>query len=267
MFSSQFPEEILRFTEGLPFSEDTVGCSDSHVYLYPEMVLKVEHLHETSANEAQMLRWLDGRLPAPRILAHTVQNGTQYLLMTRIKGHMACSSEYLSNPKRLAALLADALHTLWQLDTADCPHTTTLSDRLAFDEAILHSGDKTALAKPISYRNHTFSSSYALYDWLKQNQPEETPVFSHGDFCLPNVFFSQDVLTGFLDLGQAGISDKNYDLALCYRSLWYNLAGIYGGTVYPDAEKNACLLFEALGIKPDFDILDYYILLDMIGEI
>ena len=50
------------------------------------------------------------------------------------------------------------------------------------------------------------------------------------------------------------------DIALCYRSLKHNFDGTYGGKVYEDF--NPELLFEKLGIEPDWDKLKYYILLD-----
>ncbi|MBQ8576896.1 MAG: aminoglycoside 3'-phosphotransferase [Clostridia bacterium] len=259
------PPEIVTLVGNLPFSENTVGMSDSHVLIYPDSVLKIEPVNPTSVREAQMLSWLDDRLPAPRVRCCVTENGIQYLLMTRLNGKIACDRDYLSAPRRLAGLLAEALETVWSLDVSGCPHTTTLDDRLAFDRRVLENGDEAALCAPIAYRGHRFPDAYRLYEWLLANRPTEHPAFSHGDFCLPNVFFSGDTLSGFLDLGQAGISDRAYDLALCLRSLWYNLAGVYGGAASPDAETDALLLFDALGIRPDFDVLDYYNLLDLIG--
>ncbi|MGN0355627.1 MAG: phosphotransferase [Muricoprocola sp.] len=31
---------------------------------------------------------------------------------------------------------------------------------------------------------------------------------SHGDFCLPNVFFKDGRVEGFIDLGDTGVGDK-----------------------------------------------------------
>ncbi len=261
------PGEIAAHVAGLPFSEDQTGMSDSRVLLYPDAVLKIENVNPTSTREKEMLLWLEGAscLRVPRIIACTEETGLQYLLMTKLSGVMACDASYLSTPVRLAESLAAALDSVRQVPWTHCPHRTTLDDRLAFDRHMLEIGNEAQLSAPVSYRGRTFPSSFALFEWLCANRPTEKTSFTHGDFCLPNVFFDETGVPGFLDLGQAGISDANYDLALCFRSLWYNYMGAWGGPSYPNPEKNAMLIFDALGIRPDFDVLDYYILLDMIG--
>ena len=100
-----------------------------------------------------------------------------------------------------------------------------------------------------------------MLKWLKENQPKNfEPVLSHGDFCLPNVFFNDDEFSGLIDLGGTGVADKYQDIALCYRSLKHNFGGVYGGKVYKDF--NPDLLFEKLGITPDWEKIRYYTLLD-----
>ncbi len=86
------------------------------------------------------------------------------------------------------------------------------------------------------------------------------PVFSHGDFCLPNIFLEDGQVAGFIDLGDASVSDKWRDIALCYRSLKHNFDGSYGGKVYEGF--NPDILFEKLGIEPDWEKIKYHILLD-----
>jgi kanamycin kinase/aminoglycoside 3'-phosphotransferase-3 len=57
-----------------------------------------------------------------------------------------------------------------------------------------------------------------------------------------------------------GIADKYQDIALCCRSLKKNLAGAYGGSVRGEIDDK--LLFDNLGIAPDYEKIRYYILLD-----
>ena len=89
-------------------------------------------------------------------------------------------------------------------------------------------------------------------------------VFSHGDFCLPNIFIREGRISGFVDLSDAGISDKWRDIALCWRSLKLNMDGSYGGKPHPDFDPDR--LFEALGMEPDRERIKYYLLLDEQNE-
>lgn len=111
-----------------------------------------------------------------------------------------------------------------------------------------------------TYGDSGFESPEALLSWLKDHQPNEDLVFSHGDFCLPNIFINQNRISAFIDLGRSGIADRYQDIALCYRSLKHNFSGVYSGIAYPGFDPE--MLFDELEITPDYDKIHYYILLD-----
>jgi kanamycin kinase/aminoglycoside 3'-phosphotransferase-3 len=172
-----------------------------------------------------------------------------YLLMTGAIGEMACSEKYLNNPESLVRLLAEGIKMLQAVDISGCPFDITLKrklnaarDRIEKGQVDMNNWEETNL----------FNSPKELYDYLVANQPKEEIVFSHGDYCLPNVFFSRGAVTGFIDLGRAGIADKWQDIALCVRSLEHNLK----------SKDYSDLLFEYLGIQPNYEKIKYYILLD-----
>ena len=52
---------------------------------------------------------------------------------------------------------------------------------------------------------------------------KEKKVFSHGDLCLPNIIIRNNKIVGFIDLGDASIRDKEYDVATILRSYEYNI--------------------------------------------
>ena len=70
-------------------------------------------------------------------------------------------------------------------------------------------------------------------------------------------------MTGYIDLGKAGIADKWCDIALCCRSFLHNYSGKYGGNeAYAYTDYDESLLFHELGITPNWEKIRYYILLD-----
>ena len=74
-----------------------------------------------------------------------------------------------------------------------------------------------------------------------------------------NIIFNNGVLSGLIDLGRSGVADKWCDIALCYRSVRDNFGGRYDRKHegYSDG-----YLFDALQIKPNWEKIRYYILLD-----
>lgn len=247
------PERICAMVENRPFVVDTIGGSDSQVICFDDCVLKIEAANEVSNNERRMMAWLEGRLPTPRMLAFEAENGVNYLLMTKAHGTMACDRSYLENPKQLLELLADGLDQVRRVDVSDCPSDQTLATRLRQAEARVLAGQ--CEARPCG-----FSSPEALLKWLVDNRPEERCAFSHGDFCLPNILGEQGRMTGLIDLGSAGIADWDYDVMTCRDSLERNWNGTYGGPKYEGV--SADWLFDALGIIPDREKMEYYRHLD-----
>lgn len=114
--------------------------------------------------------------------------------------------------------------------------------------------------EPTTFGKDGFKNPAELLGWLYDHMPEEEPVLSHGDYCLPNLFGIHDQMTGYIDLGRTGIADKWCDIAICYRSLSHNFSGRYHGASYSGYDETG--LFRELGIEPDWEKLHYYILLD-----
>ena len=207
-----------------------------------------------------MLRWLDGKLPVPKIVEHINANKLSYLLMYKCSGKMACDPEYMQHPEQQAQLLADALCAMWQIDWITCPYHNSLEQKLQQAEFnIIHNLLNTNACDPETFSNTEFKNPETLLNWLQNNRPEEDLAISHGDFCLPNILFQNRMLNGLIDLGRSGVADKWCDIALCYRSMRDNYNGKYGRKWSGFSDQ---YLFDALQIKPDWEKIRYYILLD-----
>ena len=257
----RLPESIRRIVGSRPYKLNEIGMSSSSIIEFDDMVLKIELKSEESDAELQMLSWLNGKLTVPEILAFESSDGTNYLLMSKAAGLMACAQEMMQNPENLVDLLAQGMKELWKIDVKDCPRDNRLESKLKYIEHRVDSGlYDIERAEKGTFGEGGFNGPNDLLKWLKENKPSEDLVLAHGDYCLPNVFLDGGKVSGYIDLGRCGIADRYQDIALCYRSLKHNYAGYFGGVRMDDF--NPDMIFEKLGIEPDWEKIKYYLLLD-----
>lgn len=74
-FQMRQPPEFAKSTAGKDFTLDRTGLSGSTVAIYEDVVLKSEPVSEESENHLAMLLWLDGKVPAPRVLETVQRDG------------------------------------------------------------------------------------------------------------------------------------------------------------------------------------------------
>lgn len=255
------PNIIQNIIKDRSCVQDNIGMSGAGIYLYRDMVLKIQKMDLEAENEVAMLQWLKGKIPVPEIIEHIHENEYSYILMNKCTGKMACDPYYMMQPKLQVELLAEALHSLWGVSIQGCPSRLTLQKRLAIaEENIIKNRVDIVDAEPDTFGPNGFRDPEALLYWLQENQPEEKETICHGDFCLPNIFLSDNGVSGMIDLGRSGVADPWMDIALCHRSLNNNYRGVYGANSYTGYQPQ--MLFDVLGIQPDPERIRYYILLD-----
>lgn len=258
------PESVRQRIGDRTYDMDNVGMSGAQVICFEDMVLKTEEAGEEADRELRMMEWLEGKLPVPRVLCVEQKDGLQFLLMSRVEGKMSCDESCMEDMLSLAGALAEGLKMFWNVDIKDCPYHNGLESKLRLAAERVENGlCDTENVEDGTYGENGFAGPRELLRWLQENRPEEDLVFSHGDYCLPNVFLKDGKVSGFIDLGRSGVADRYQDIALCYRSLRSNFEGRYGGRVYTGFENcRPEILFEMLGMEPDWDKVRYYILLD-----
>lgn len=251
------PQKIKDSIGNRKYEEDSVGMSDSQVILFDDIVLKIQQSNDETVNEIKMMKWLRNIVPVPELIAAETENGTSFILMSKVKGKMLCDEAFTKSPEKLLSFLTDGLKMLWSTDIKNCPCNNTLDFRLSAARYNVENGlvdiDNT---EPETFGENGFKSPEELLIWLENNKPKEELSLTHGDFSLQNIFAENDKISGFIDLGKAGIADKWQDIAICYRGLKHILNSNQNCKIHPD------MLFEKLGIEKDETKLKYYILLD-----
>ena len=261
MSAPVLPEKLAAFLEGFCFEAEKIGMSGAQVYRCTKgdtvYYLKIERICRESTTERDMLLWMQGKVPVPRVEQVLRQDGLQYLLTSCLPGRMACDKAFLKDPVGVAGLLAKGMQMLWQADISDCPVDQMPAAKLA--GALENVQQGRVHMSEIEPESAAYGSPMGIYEELVRTVPPvERAVLSHGDYCLPNVFFADGQVTGYLDLGRAGVCDIWQDIALCVRSFRYNFRRC------TEAERQAGVdaLFEALGLQPDAEKLRFYLLLD-----
>jgi len=85
-----------------------------------------------------------------------------------------------------------------------------------------------------------------LGDW----RPVEEPVFTHGDYCLPNIIVNDGRLSGVIDWDYSGLADAYVDLVSCIWSIRYNFG--------EEADTLISLFLENYGVELDQAKFGFY---------
>jgi len=247
-------------------SEIGSGESDSSVIRFERSTGNVVYLKTRQLDpfpsgrplfdEAERLGWMYAvGLPVPAVLQYHEWKGREYLLLTEVPGADASAPRPPDQHATIVSALAAGLRTLHATNISACPFDQSRRVRVAAAEARVRAGQVQEGDFDAARRGRTAAE---LYRELVASAPaSEDRVFTHGDFCLPNVILVENGaggvrISGFVDCGNAGIADRYQDLALCARSVAYN----FGAEMVP-------LLFAKYGLeRVDEAKLAYYQLLD-----
>jgi aminoglycoside phosphotransferase len=218
------PPDLRRLIGDAGWQENRIGCSGIHVFrIEGRGYLKIASNAHDLRPERDRLAWLAGRLPVPRLLYFGEDDSRQFMLASELPGLPSFDEALRDRTDQVITLLADGLKMIHRIDTTGCPFDQRIGTlieaacRNLVDNRVDES-DFDALRQ-----GRTAQDLYA--ELLATRPTASAPVFVHGDYCLPNILIDPDrmVITGFIDWGRAGVSDRYYDLALAARSITYNL--------------------------------------------
>jgi len=233
-----------------------IGQSTANVYQIIQdtqhFYLKVSSIspYFSFQNEVDILHWLAGKLPVPRVQEYEIDSQNEYLILSNVAGHNCVEAMALLDPHLIIEQLALGLRQIHALDISDCPFNQRIADKLKHGYQRVING---LVDEDDFDPNHMGKTGQQIYTALVDLQPEEDDlVFSHGDYCLPNIIINSGQICGYIDLDRAGISDRYNDLAIASRSIASNFGQEY--------EQ---LFFDCYGLKTvDQEKIQYYRMMD-----
>jgi aminoglycoside phosphotransferase len=253
---NSLPADVARFVSGYAWRENHIGFSRTRVFRLTArgrapLYLKIDpHATKFSlAEEKRRLDWLKNRLPVPETILLAADETNSYLLMTEISGVPAIDDALRSDVPRLIEKLVEGLKLIHAVSIENCPFRARLVDKIEAARERMENG----LVEEEDFDEERLGRTAAdVFEEMLASVPavEET-VFTHGDFCAPNVIIKNKKLSGFVDWAEAGVADKYQDLALLSRSVRDNFGAVY-------EEK----VFDVYGIEPDREKIYFYRLLD-----
>ena len=239
--------EKTKCTEGLsPAFVHKCKLGDETVYLKEIDTIYASTTYSVKS-EAEVMKWLKGRVHVPQVIEVGVRDSKEYLIMSGIEGRHIES--YVGDPLKHITYLAESVRELQKVDISRCPFCNDVPARLKELDYLLKQG--LADINTDNWQDGTaFTDPGELYQWLCDNKPREELVLSHGDIGA-NLFVKDEAFY-YYDLGRCGIADKWLDISFCVK----DIRDFYPGTDY---EKQ---FFEILGVEPDYEKINYFILLD-----
>lgn len=254
----ELPDNIKPILEGYTVEDGPSGLSGASIYKFKKesnvYFLKIIDVNNRFVGELDVeymiLKWLDGKFPAPQIIAFEKTTKKHFLLMTEVDG---TTLEELFNQnvsiEEIVTIYAESLKFIHNIDIQDCPYK-------ADDEAmLLKAKENMELGINIENMEEEYKnlSVRELYDKLLLLKPKKHEnVFIHGDYCSDNIIIKNNKLNGIIDVGRGGIGDKYKDIALAVRSIRHDFG-----------EQWLDLFFDKYGMtEPNWDKIEFYIIMD-----
>jgi kanamycin kinase len=202
-------------------------------------------------DECARMRWARPFLPVPDVLDCGSDGTVDWLLTFGLEGTDATQHPLRAQPRELVTALGRALAAFHDAAPVErCPFDFTAEAAIAH---VRHRAERGLIdARRHLHPEHRHLGVDAAIAQLEALAPaEEDLVVCHGDYCLPNVMLDDDGrVTGYLDVGELGVADRWWDIAVGSWSVSWNLG--------PGLEE---LFSSSYGTAPDARRIAFYRLL------
>ncbi|MBO0992274.1 APH(3') family aminoglycoside O-phosphotransferase [Bacillus sp. SD088] len=228
---NKIPNSLEKIIKGYTCHQETSGHSEASTFLLKKenhsLYLKTQAANaiEPLQIEQEKMEWLQGKLEVPKLLYYCQDEKREYLLMTEIKGSDASDSAHIANLPLVIKRLAHGLREIHSICVEHCPFQRTLD--VTIKEAQVRVEKNLVDTEDFDEERKGKNAEELFQELLEKRPKKEDLVFTHGDYCLPNIILQNNEVSGFIDLGSAGISDRYQDIALAVRSIARNFGEQY----------------------------------------
>jgi kanamycin kinase len=200
-------------------------------------------LYPSLAHERDRMTWARSVLPVPEVIDYGAALGTEWLVTSALPGTDA--TRVKDDPEDVVRALGEGLRRVHDAPADGCPFDFTLDVALEHCIARVEAGTEAWDDLHEDFKHHTAQT--ALEELLATRPSSEDVVVCHGDYCFPNMLMEDGVVTGYLDLGELGLADRWWDIAVGAWSVTWN--------VDPRLEP---VFYDAYGVEPDPERIRFY---------
>lgn len=217
--------EIVEVINGR-IGDKIIKLSNRNKKLYLK-ISNTEMTQDEMENECKILNWLSlSRLNIPKVLFFQKDTKESYMLLSSISGISSHEMTKISK-EEIVKISAKVLKKVHKIDTRSIPsnYTNCLEKEL---ESIMENVDNDMIdIEAFKKANNNKTPQRVLDYLLDKKNLFKSNVFTHGDYCLPNILIDYEMNYGLVDWSQGGIGDIYRDISPLVKSINRNFGETY----------------------------------------
>ncbi|MDQ3042962.1 MAG: aminoglycoside 3'-phosphotransferase, partial [Acidobacteriota bacterium] len=207
------PPNLRQAVSGYIWRQNNIGLSSAQVFcleakdknsLYLKIDFRVSK--HSLLQEKLKLDWLKNRLPVAEVLLFAEDETNEYPLLSEISGVDASDDSLKNHIPRTIEQLANGLKMIHSLPIEDCPFDARLACKIEIARERTING--LVEENDFDEERQGRTAEDLFEELLATVPPDEDLVFTHGDYCVPNVIIENGNLSGFVDWESAGVADR-----------------------------------------------------------
>lgn len=216
--------------------------SEESIYLKFD---RKSRLYDRLSDEANVLRWLQGKLKVPEILMYDELDGMEFLITKEIEGTLLSNLIKETQVSEIVKLYAEIANEIHSINICNCPFSQTIYDKMKQAKARIYHQEISSSTFDVINKAYTPKE---LFKYLEYSAPLcQHLVFTHGDLYMNNILVKNLQLAGVVDLARGGCCDYHYDISIILHNI-----DKYLGIEYQE------LFLRYYKFSVNQDLIDYY---------